>query len=175
MRFLPLELPGAFLIETEPVRDERGSFARTFCAREFEEHGLDPRIAQCNVSRNARRGTLRGMHFQAPPHAEAKLVSCARGAIHDVVVDLRPGSPTWRRWAGVRLDADDGRLLYVPPGTAHGFLTLADDSTVLYQMSVAYVPEAARGVRWDDPLLAIEWPEPPLLVSARDRAFPLLV
>jgi dTDP-4-dehydrorhamnose 3,5-epimerase len=115
------------------------------------------------------------MHFQAPPHAEAKLVSCARGAIHDVVVDLRPGSPTWRRWAGVRLDADDGRLLYVPPGTAHGFLTLADDSTVLYQMSVAYVPEAARGVRWDDPLLAIEWPEPPLLVSARDRAFPLLV
>ncbi|HZM00578.1 MAG TPA: dTDP-4-dehydrorhamnose 3,5-epimerase family protein [Planctomycetota bacterium] len=174
MRFVPLEIPGAFLVKRLPSRDERGSFARSFCAAEFAAHGLDPRVAQCSFSHNPRRGTLRGMHYQEAPHEEAKLVCCLRGGLHDVIVDLRPGSPALRRWVAVPLSADDDRSLYVPPGCAHGFLTLQDDTLVLYQMSTPYVPGVARGVRWDDPALGIDWPARPSLVSKADSAYPLL-
>ena len=174
MRFVPLEIAGAFLVEQQPGADERGSFARSFCAAEFAAHGLDPRVAQCNLSHNTRRGTLRGLHYQAAPHEEAKLVSCLRGALHDVIVDLREASPARRRWVAVPLAADDGRALYVPPGCAHGFFTLADDTLVLYQMSTPYVLGAARGVRWDDPALDIAWPERPAVISPKDAAYPLL-
>jgi dTDP-4-dehydrorhamnose 3,5-epimerase len=174
VRFTELPIPGAFLVEQQPLVDERGSFARSFCAQEFAAQGLDSRVAQCNLSHNPRRGTLRGLHYQAAPHEEAKLVSCLRGALHDVLVDLREGSPTSRRWTTLPLEAGDGRALYVPAGCAHGFLTLADDTLVQYQMSVPYVPGAARGVRWDDPALGIDWPAQPLLLSERDRGYPLL-
>jgi dTDP-4-dehydrorhamnose 3,5-epimerase len=169
------ELPGVALIELEPLRDERGSFARTFDAELFAAHGLDSRVVQCNSSYNARAGTLRGLHYQAAPHAEGKLVRCLRGRIFDVVVDLRPSSTTHCRWLGVELDAGGVRSLFVPAGCAHGFLTLLDHSEVHYQMSAPYVPSAARGVRFDDPAFAIRWPEPPggqPILSARDRAFP---
>jgi dTDP-4-dehydrorhamnose 3,5-epimerase len=168
-------LAGAFVVELEQLRDERGHFARTFDTEQFAAAGLDGRVAQCNTSFNARAGTLRGMHYQADPHGEAKLIRATRGAIFDVVVDLRAGSPTFTRWFGVELDAESGRSLYVPVGFAHGFQTLVADSEVLYQMSYHYVPDAARGVRFDDPAFAIEWPPPPpggLVVSERDSAFP---
>jgi dTDP-4-dehydrorhamnose 3,5-epimerase len=170
------ELPGVAVIELEPQRDERGSFARTFDTELFAAHGLDPSVAQCNTSLNVRAGTLRGLHYQAAPHGEGKLVRCTRGRVFDVAVDLRPHSPTHRRWLGLELDADGERSLFVPAGCAHGFQTLLDDSEVHYQMTRAYVPEAARGVRWDDPAFAIRWPDPPprgqRILSARDRAFP---
>lgn len=172
MRFVETRLPGAFVLETEPIRDERGFFARTFCQREFEARGLDPRIAQCNLSYNRRRGTLRGMHYQAAPHAEAKVVACVRGAIWDVVVDLRPDSPTFRAWFGLELAAGSGRALYVPEGFAHGFQTLTDDAEVFYQMSEFYHPESARGVRWNDPAFGIEWPLAEPEMSPRDRQWP---
>jgi dTDP-4-dehydrorhamnose 3,5-epimerase len=165
-------LPGAFVIEPERKHDERGYFARTFCAREFAEHGLNPAVAQCSVSFTPRRGTLRGLHYQRPPHAEAKLVRCVRGAVFDAIVDLRPESPTFRRHFGARLDADSGRALYVPEGFAHGFLTLTDDCEIAYQMSAAYSAPHAAGVRWDDPAFGIEWPEPVRVISERDRAYP---
>lgn len=145
--------------------------SRARSAREFERHGLDPVVAQCNVSWNRRRGTLRGLHYQAPPHAEAKLVRCTRGAIWDVIVDVRPDSPTFRRWYAVELSALNRLALYVPAGFAHGFQTLADDSEVFYQMSAFHAPGHARGLRWDDPLLAIAWPLPDPIVSERDRSF----
>lgn len=173
MRFTETSLPGAFVIEPEPQRDERGFFARTFCEREFREHGIAMTIRQCNLSGNRARGTLRGLHYQASPHAEAKVVSCLRGAIHDVIVDLRPGSPAYRRYAATELSQENGRLLYVPPGVAHGYQTLTDDTLVYYQMSEYYVPECQRGVRWDDPAFGIAWPEAGVrILSARDRAFP---
>lgn len=171
MRFTPTPLAGAQLVAMEFAEDERGGFARSFCAREFERHGLDPVVAQCNVSWNRRRGTLRGLHYQAPPHAEAKLVRCTRGAIWDVIVDVRPDSPTFRRWYAVELSALNRLALYVPAGFAHGFQTLADDSEVFYQMSAFHAPGHARGLRWDDPLLAIAWPLPDPIVSERDRSF----
>lgn len=171
MKFTETALRGAYLIELEPVEDERGFFARSFCKREFEKHGLNPRVAQCNVSMNKARGTLRGMHYQAPPHEEAKLVSCTQGAIHDVVVDIRPGSPTCMKWIAVELSAENRRMLYVPEGFAHGFQTLADQSVVFYQMSEFYVPGAARGVRWDDPVFGIQWPIERPIVSERDQAY----
>ena len=174
MRFVATPLAGAFVIELEELGDERGFFARSFCAEEFRAHGLDPVVAQCNVSFNAARGTLRGLHWQAAPHAEAKLVRCTRGAIWDVVVDLRPGSASARRWFAAELTADNRRALYVPAGFAHGFQTLADASEVLYQMSELYHAGLARGVRWNDPALAISWPIAPAIVSERDRALPLL-
>ena len=167
-------LAGAYIVEPEPIADVRGHFARIFDAELFAARGLDARVAQCNTSFNARAGTLRGMHYQADPHGEAKLIRVMRGAIHDVIVDLRPGSPTFRRSFGVQLDAETGRALYVPVGFAHGFQTLADDTEVLYSMSYHYVPEAARGVRYDDPAFAIDWPDPPAggrIVSERDLAF----
>jgi dTDP-4-dehydrorhamnose 3,5-epimerase len=170
--FTETPLTGAFLIDLEPVRDERGFFARSFCRREFEAHGLNPDIAQCNISLNLRRGTLRGMHWQAAPHQEAKLVRCTRGAIHDVIIDLRHGSPTFAAHFSTDLTAVDRRMLYVPEGFAHGFLTLEDDTEVFYQMSEFFAPESARGVRYDDPAFGIRWPMEILVVSDRDRSYP---
>ena len=172
MRFTETTVPGAWLIELEPIADDRGWFARTFCAEEFAAHGLDPAVAQCNASFNVRGGTLRGMHYQAEPHGEAKLVRCTRGAIFDVLVDLRAGSPAFCGWTGHELTDTNGRMLYAPVGTAHGFVTLAEDTEVLYQMSYPYVPDAARGVRFDDPAFGIEWPVAPAVISERDRGFP---
>lgn len=172
MIFEEIELPGAFRVDLEPIADERGFFARAWCAREFEEHGLDARLVQCNVSYNRRRATLRGLHFQRPPHEEPKLVRCTAGAIWDVIVDLRPGSPTHRRWHGEELSAANRRALFVPGGCAHGFLTLADDSEVFYQMGEFHHPDSADGVRWDDPAFAIDWPVAPEVISERDRGYP---
>ena len=174
MRFLAALLTGAWVIEPELLGDERGWFARTFDAEEFHARGLNPAVVQCNASFNARSGTLRGMHYQAEPHGESKLVRCVRGAIFDVAVDLRPDSPTYRRWHGVELSAENARAFYIPAGLAHGFQTLTDDCEVLYQMGHRYVPGAARGVRWDDPVFAIEWPEPrgERTISEKDRAYP---
>ncbi|MEA2695899.1 MAG: dTDP-4-dehydrorhamnose 3,5-epimerase [Myxococcales bacterium] len=172
MIFTETKIPGAVLIRPQPSEDERGFFARTFCLREFAEHGIDSQVAQRSVSSNRRRGTLRGMHFQAAPHEENKLVFCSRGAIFDVIVDLRRDSPAYRQWLGVTLSADGLESLFVPAGCAHGFLTLADDCHVRYDISAFYVPEAARGLRYDDPAFAIEWPFAPVVISARDLAFP---
>ena len=173
MIFSETELPGAYTIDVDPRRDERGFFARAWCAEEFSQHDLVTRVAQANVSYNVRRGTLRGMHYQLPPHAEVKIVRCTRGAIYDVIVDLRPASPTYRRWIGVELTADNRRMLYVPEGFAHGFQTLEDDTEAFYQVSEFYAPGAERGLRWDDPAFGIEWPLPesPIL-SDKDRAWP---
>jgi dTDP-4-dehydrorhamnose 3,5-epimerase len=170
--FTATALPGVVIVEPEARADERGLFARTFCAREFAAHGLETRVAQSSVSFNPRRGTLRGLHYQAPPHAEAKLVRCTRGEIFDVALDLRPDSPAFKRHVALVLTAADRRALYVPPGCAHGFETLADDCEVLYQISEFHVPESARGVRWDDPAFAIPWPLPPAVISERDRGYP---
>jgi dTDP-4-dehydrorhamnose 3,5-epimerase len=172
MRFTETKVAGAFLIEPEPIADERGFFARTWCREEFAEHGLNPALAQANVSFSHRRGTLRGMHLQDPPHAEAKLVRCTRGAIFDVAVDLRRDSPTYLAWSGAELTDANRSMLYVPEGCAHGFLTLADATEVAYQMSAPYAPAAARGVRWDDPAFGIEWPGEVLVINERDRRYP---
>lgn len=172
MRFVPTEVPGAWLIEEERFADERGYFARTWCTREFAANGLEAAVVQCSVSFNARRGTLRGMHYQAPPRAEVKLVRCTRGAIFDVAVDLRPGSTAFRRWVGVELTAENGRALYIPKGFAHGFLTLADETEVFYQMSEFYGPVEARGLRWDDPFVGVRWPASPQVMASRDRDYP---
>ncbi len=168
MIFTETPLPGAFVIDLEPVADERGFFARSWCAREFEQHGLNPRLVQCNISFNRKAGTLRGMHYQAPPHQEAKLVRCTRGSLYDVAVDLRPESPAYCRWYGVELSAENRKAFYIPEGMAHGFLTLKDDTEVFYQMSEWYHPESARGVRYDDPAFGIKWPIPVILISKRD-------
>jgi dTDP-4-dehydrorhamnose 3,5-epimerase len=172
----PTELPGVAVIELELLRDERGFFARTFDAELFAAHGLDAYVVQCNTSFNAHAGTLRGLHYQAPPYEEGKLVRCTRGRVWDVAVDLRPESPTHRRWLGLELDAEGARSLYIPAGCAHGFQTLVDDSEVHYQMTSHFMPEAARGARWDDPAFAISWPDPPegraRSLSERDRGFP---
>jgi dTDP-4-dehydrorhamnose 3,5-epimerase len=170
--FKPTALVGAFVVEPEPIRDVRGFFARTWCREEFTAHGLNPVLVQCNVSFTERRGTVRGLHYQDAPHQEAKLIRCVRGAVHDVIVDLRPQSPTFRQHFAVELRAGSYRMLYVPEGLAQGFLSLADDTEVTYQMSQFHRPDAERGVRWDDPAFAIPWPEPVLLVSDRDRSFP---
>jgi dTDP-4-dehydrorhamnose 3,5-epimerase len=174
MRFLQTPLPGAWVLEPEPIEDERGWFARTFDAESFREHGLSAEVVQCNASFNRRAGTLRGLHYQAEPHGEPKLVRCARGAVYDVAVDLRRDSPAFRRWHAVELSEQNGLAFYIPPGLAHGFQTLTDGAEVLYQMGAAYVPEAARGVRWDDPAFAIEWPDPAheRIIGERDRDYP---
>ena len=175
MRLEPTPLAGLHVIEPERISDERGYFARTFDAGVLEEAGLDGRVVQGNTSFNPRTGTLRGMHFQAAPHGEAKIVRATRGAIFDVAVDLREGSPTRHRWFGLELSAANGRSLYIPDGFAHGFQTLEDDSEVAYLMSVAYVPGAGRGVRWDDPAFGIEWPAAPpggRTMSERDATYP---
>jgi dTDP-4-dehydrorhamnose 3,5-epimerase len=174
MRFLETSLAGAFVVELDRHQDERGFFARSFCTAEFAAAGLNAVFVQCNVSFNAHRGTIRGMHWQAAPHEEAKLVRCTRGSLHDVLVDLRPTSPTHRKWMAVELSAANHRQLYVPPGIAHGFQTLEPDTEVFYLMSASFHPECARGLRWDDPTLAIEWPIAGPVLSERDRAWPLL-
>lgn len=174
MIFRATELPGVWVVEPEASRDERGFFARTWCAREFAARGLTADLAQCSVSWNRARGTVRGLHFQAAPHEEAKLVRCTRGAIHDVAFDLRPASPTRHRFVAVELTADNRRMLFVPEGVAHGFQTLVDDTEVFYQISREYDPEAQRGVRWHDPALGITWPVRDAIVSVRDAALPLL-
>lgn len=172
MIFRELALPGAWELVLEPKRDERGAFARTFDAEAFRERGLADRFVQTSLSLNDRRGTLRGLHWQAAPHAEGKLVRCVRGRIHDVLVDLRPDSPAFRRHVAVELAADLRNSVYVPEGVAHGFLTLVDDCEVHYAMSVPHAPDAARGARFDDPAFAVEWPTEPELVSERDLAWP---
>jgi len=172
VKFQPTELLGAFVITPEPHRDERGLFARIWCAREFEENGLDPRLAQCSVSFNPIKGTLRGLHYQVEPHAEAKCVRCTRGAIYDVILDLRSTTPTFEQWLSFELTADNRLALYLPEGMAHGFQTLVPDTEVMYHMSEFYHPESARGVRWDDPAFGIAWPPDQRTMSDRDRLFP---
>jgi dTDP-4-dehydrorhamnose 3,5-epimerase len=172
MRFTPLDISGAWLIDIEPIADERGSFARSFCAREFADHGIASEFPQHSLSYNIRKGTVRGMHFQKAPHEEGKLVGCISGAIFDVCLDLRPGSPTYLRWYGAELSAGNRRQLYVPPGCAHGFQTLTDDAEVNYRISTFYAPEASAGVRYNDPRFGIEWPLPITLMSDRDRNLP---
>lgn len=175
MKFLPTPLVDAFLIELEPVADERGYFARTWDRQAFIDHGLDPELVQCSVAVSPRKGTLRGLHFQFPPFEETKLVRCTRGAVYDVIVDLRPGSKTYRRSYGVELSPDNGRMLYIPKRFAHGYQTLTDDVQFAYQMSAPYSAAHASGVRWNDPAFGISWPEAEQrLISAADRAWPLL-
>jgi dTDP-4-dehydrorhamnose 3,5-epimerase len=195
MIFTETKLKGAYIIELEKLEDDRGFFARTFCRKEFEAHGLNPNIAQCNISYSSKRGTLRGMHYQASPYEEAKLVSCIGGSIYDVIIDLRPGSLTYCQWMAVELFAQDKvnseqsavsglqftahgsqltanhRMLYIPEGFAHGFVTLVDDTEVVYQMSQFYMPGYARGVRWDDPAFGINWPAGVTVISERDRTY----
>ncbi len=169
MKFRPTAIAGAFRVELEPHTDDRGFFARSFCAEEFRRAGLNDRLVQCSVSFNRRRGTLRGMHYQAAPFEEAKLVRCTRGKIYDVILDLRPQSPTYRKWEAFEL-SDDGRdALYIPEGVAHGFQTLTDDAEVFYQISQVFDPASARTVRWDDPALGIAWPIPDPILSDKDR------
>jgi dTDP-4-dehydrorhamnose 3,5-epimerase len=172
LKFDRVAVEGAYLIRPERLADERGFFSRTYCARELAEHGLDPTIVQRSVSHNRQRGTLRGLHFQAAPNEENKLVSCIRGSIYDVIVDLRRGSSSYLRWLGVTLTPDEGTILYVPQGCAHGFLTLVDDSVVQYEISEFYDPAASRGVRYDDPAFGISWPAPPTVINARDNSYP---
>jgi dTDP-4-dehydrorhamnose 3,5-epimerase len=172
MRFVETELPGAWLVELQQHEDSRGFFARTFCEEEFAKHGLPTRFPQCNLSRNTRARTLRGMHFNAAPDSESKLVRCNTGAIWDVIVDLRRGSPSRLRWIGVELTAEKGNALFIPEGFAHGFLTLQDGTDISYLMGRSYVAGAARGLRWDDPRLAIRWPQEPAVISDRDATWP---
>ncbi len=173
MRFTETPLAGAYVIELEPVRDERGYFARVFDAEEFRAHGLDPAAVQESVSFSRRAGTLRGLHYQRDPHGECKLIRCTRGAAYDVIVDLRPGSETYCEWFAVELTDENGRMLYVPAGLAHGFQTLRDETEFHYRMSHPYAPSHAAGVRWDDPAFGIQWPDAAKrLMSARDREWP---
>lgn len=172
MRFIPTSLVGAYLIEPELISDERGFFARTYCRDEFAHKGLNPSLVQCNISYNKVRGTLRGMHYQKWPHPEAKLVRCTQGGIYDVIVDLRTDSSTFTQWFGVELTAENRKALYVPEGFAHGFLTLMDDTEVLYQLSEFFHAECAAGIRWNDPLFAINWPRKIIVISDRDARYP---
>ena len=171
MIFMPTHLAGAWVVDLERREDDRGFFARAWCRREFESKGLDTRLVQCSISRTERRGTLRGMHWQAEPHAEVKLVRCTRGAIWDEIIDLRPDSQTYTRHFGLELSAENGRALYIPEGFAHGFVTLAEDTDVLYQMSEFYEPAAARGVRWNDPVFGIAWPVTEPILHERDASY----
>jgi dTDP-4-dehydrorhamnose 3,5-epimerase len=172
MKFRALPIHGAFIIESERATDERGYFARMFCRREFSQYGLNPEVAQCSLSHNPKIATLRGMHYQAEPHPETKLIRCIRGCIFDVIVDLRSGSPTFAHWAGIELSDENTLAIYVPEGVAHGFETLDSNCDVLYQMSELYHPGLARGIRWDDPSVRIKWPIEPLVISAKDSALP---
>ena len=174
MIFIATKLPGAFVIEPQRFEDERGFLARAWSAHQFAERGLSAPFAECNISYNRRRGTLRGMHFQRAPHAQAKLLRCTRGAVYDVIIDLRPESPTFKQWLSIELTEANRLMLYVPEGFAHGFQTLVDETEVYYQMSAGYVPEASDGVRWDDPAFGIEWPDNggrERVIIARDREY----
>jgi dTDP-4-dehydrorhamnose 3,5-epimerase len=170
--FTETPLRGAFVIETEPLEDARGLFARTWCQREFEVHGLEIRIAQCSTSYNKKKGTLRGLHHQASPFEETKIVRCTRGSIYDVIIDLRADSATFTRFFAAVLSADNRKAIYVPAGFAHGFQTLRDDTEVFYQISEFYAPDHSRGVRWDDPVFAIPWPDDERTIAERDRGYP---
>lgn len=172
MIFTPLELDGAYVIDLEPNTDERGFFARAFCEDEVRAHHLETHVAQCNISFNDKRGTLRGLHYQAAPHEETKIVRVTRGAIWDAIVDLRRDSRTYKKWLAVELSEDNRRMLYVPRGFAHGFITLTDGAEVFYMMGNPFVPGAARGVAWNDPQFSIEWPMQPLVMSEADRNRP---
>jgi len=172
VKFTETTLKGAFVIEPDRIEDERGFFARTFCRHEFEAPGLNPDLVQCSVSFNLKRGTLRGMHYQVAPHAETKLVRCTRGAIYDVIVDLRTQFRTFRQWVAVELSANNRLMLYIPEGLAHGFQTLQDETEVFYQMSEFYSPEHARGVRWNDDAFRISWPIVDPIISNKDRSYP---
>jgi dTDP-4-dehydrorhamnose 3,5-epimerase len=175
MQFRPLEIPGLWLVDLDRLEDERGSFSRLFSSDAFRERGLCADYPEWSVSVNQRRGTLRGLHFQAPPHEEVKLVMCMRGAVFDVVVDLRPGSPSYGRWLGLELNADTKSTLYIPGGFAHGFQTLTDQAEMLYHISERHHPEAARGIHWNDPDLSIDWPmAAQRVISRRDQALPRL-
>jgi dTDP-4-dehydrorhamnose 3,5-epimerase len=170
--FNKTRLDGVYLIQIQEHADERGFFARTWCQREFDEHGLNPRLVQCNLSYNKKKGTLRGMHYQAAPYQEAKLVSCICGAIYDVIIDIRLESPTFGEYLGVSLTALSHDMLYVPEGFAHGFLTLVDETQVFYQMSEFYAPDYARGFRWNDPIFKVDWPAEVRVISSRDASYP---
>lgn len=172
MRFLETDLHGAWLIDLEPLCDDRGFFSRTFCAKEFTTRGLETNFVQHSLSYSAARGTLRGMHFQAPPHGEVKVVECARGAIWDVIIDIRPQSPTFGHWRSFELTAENRRHLYIPAGFAHGFETLCHDTEVRYLISAFYEPSAASGLRYDDPAFAIPWPLPVAAISDKDQVWP---
>ena len=174
MNFLETEISGVFVIHPEFVHDERGFFARSWCQKEFASHGINPRMVQCNISGNLRKGTLRGMHYQAAPFAETKLVRCTRGAIFDVALDLRPNSRTYKRWTAADLTAENHHMICIPEGCAHGFLTLEGDCEVFYQMSEFYHPESAQGVRWNDPAFGIKWPGEVEVISERDASYPLV-
>ena len=164
-------LKGVYIIELEMIEDERGFFARTWCQREFQKCGINPKLVQCNISFNRKKGTLRGMHYQAAPCEEAKLVRCTMGAIYDVIIDLRPDSETFKQWVTVELTAENRKMLYIPGGFAHGFLTLIDNTEVFYQMSEFFAPEYARGVRWNDPAFRINWPEKVVVISEKDKQY----
>jgi dTDP-4-dehydrorhamnose 3,5-epimerase len=172
MIFIQTNIPGAFIIEIELIADERGFFARTFCKREFEARSLETNFVQCSISYNRRKGTLRGMHYQISPYEETKIVSCIKGSIYDVVLDLRPDSDTFRQWVAVDLNDRNHRFLYIPKGCAHGFQTMEDDTEVYYQISEFYHPESARGIRWDDRAFSVFWPGPINVISAKDRNYP---
>jgi dTDP-4-dehydrorhamnose 3,5-epimerase len=172
MRFTPSRIPGAWVIDIEPIADSRGFFATTWLPEELRRRGIDPALAQCNLAFNHRRGTLRGMHFQVAPHAQAKIVRATRGALLDVIVDLRPESPAYCRWDAVELTADNRRMLYMPEGVAHGYLTLTDDVEASYQASKLWAPQAESGVRWNDPAFGIQWPFDPVVISDKDAAWP---
>ena len=172
MTFTETALPGAFVIKPELIKDERGFFARTWSEKEFAEHGLESRLVECNASLNLKKGTLRGMHYQLAPFAQAKLVCCLRGSIYDVIIDLRRDSPTFKKWVAMDLSASNRLMLYVPKGLAHGFQTLEDSAEVFYQMSEVYAPESANGVRWNDPAFSISWPADTRTIIDRDQNYP---
>ena len=172
MKFIPTKLAGAYIVEVEPIRDDRGFFGRSFCHQEFIKQGLNPHLVQCNISFNFHRGIIRGMHYQIAPHEEVKLVRCTRGSIYDVIIDLRPESPTFKQWTAVELTASNYLALYVPAVFAHGFQTLEPETEVFYQMSEFYHPESARGVRWNDPAFAVDWLLDPVMMSDRDQSYP---
>lgn len=172
MIFTETKLKGAFIIDVKRIEDERGFFGRSYCEKEFEEYGLNTNIVQTNVSYNKKKGTLRGMHMQVTPYEETKLVRCTRGAIYDVIIDMREGSETYKQWVGVELTADNYRMLFVPEGFAHGFITLEDNTDVTYQVTQFYTPGSEKGIRWNDPAFNIEWPIEPVVVSEKDQAHP---
>lgn len=172
MRFVKTPLTGCYVIEQDRIQDHRGYFARVWCQRELEEHGLNAEVLQANVGFSRQRGTLRGLHYQRPPHAEVKIVRCTRGAMFDVVVDLRPASPTFKRWYGIELTEENGKMLYVPEGVAQGYLTLADDTEMTYQTTKFFDRESATGVRYNDPKLGIAWPADVQVISEQDTKWP---
>jgi len=174
MKFIETKLKGAYVIEPELLEDERGFFTRAFCQKEFEAHGMNPRLVQGNISYNKLKGTLRGMHYQVTPMAETKLIRCTKGAIFDVIVDLRPESPTYCQWVEVELNADNHRMLYIPEGFAHGYQAMEDETEIFYLVSEFYSPENERGVRWDDPVFGIRWPLNTKIISKKDKNYPLI-